>query len=466
MRFPLLAGLLFAAAAQAAIEPARLVPMRWQFADPAALSLLQGSAVNCLLMEPGPESPALAEAAGKRDLLALGIVRPGPDAARQVQKLLDAKARGIVLEGDFPAPLAARLRGEIQGRNALLVEITPATRMNFGSQEPILATTSGVWPGIEIQDDGKSKAGPTGSAWINTNMGLLQAARMMSGGAQIWLGIRPPEKQVILPERYLQAVADAAAAGAHWIISLDSNLTAALSRQDPRAVKTWNRIAALTTWFEQHPLTRDLPPGGKFAILQDEQHGALISGGIMDMISTKHTPVRPVSPALLSPRMLDGVSITLNVEPEALTPAQKDVLRTWQQNGGRMLTAPAGWQDAFGANSTANTLDAKQLKLLDAMWQEVSDVIGRRNLGVRLFNVSSVLSSFHAAPAGRPAVVALVNYADYPIDNITVHLLGKFTSASLYLPDGKEKDLEVYDVQDGTGVDIDSVASCAILRVQ
>ena len=46
-------------------------------------------------------------------------------------------------------------------------------------------------------------------------------------------------------------------------------------------------------------------------------------------------------------------------------------------------------------------------------------------MGVRLFNVSSMLSNFLAAPGGNAAVVHLVNYSDYPVENVAMHYLGE-----------------------------------------
>ena len=53
-------------------------------------------------------------------------------------------------------------------------------------------------------------------------------------------------------------------------------------------------------------------------------------------------------------------------------------------------------------------------------------MIGRRNMGVRLFNVSSMLSNYLASPDGKSAIVHLVNYSDYPVENVTMHYLGEF----------------------------------------
>ena len=55
-------------------------------------------------------------------------------------------------------------------------------------------------------------------------------------------------------------------------------------------------------------------------------------------------------------------------------------------------------------------------------------MIGRRNLGVRLFNVSSMLSNLLASPDGKSAIVHLVNYSDYPVENVDRALPGRTTS--------------------------------------
>ena len=53
-------------------------------------------------------------------------------------------------------------------------------------------------------------------------------------------------------------------------------------------------------------------------------------------------------------------------------------------------------------------------------------MIGRRNLGARLFNVSSMLSNMLVSADGKQVVVHLVNYSNYPVEAVTVHLLGEF----------------------------------------
>jgi hypothetical protein len=91
---------------------------------------------------------------------------------------------------------------------------------------------------------------------------------------------------------------------------------------------------------------------------------------------------------------------------------------------------------------------------------------GRKNLGARLFNVSSMLSNVLSTADGKQVVVELVNYSAYPIENVSVQVLGAFKHAQLITPEGVQKDLEVYATDEGgTGVDIERVSACATVRL-
>jgi hypothetical protein len=199
--------------------------------------------------------------------------------------------------------------------------------------------------------------------------------------------------------------------------------------------------------------------------VQDVSDGALLSGGILDMIATKHTPVRPVPRQKLNIAAFKDVSLAVNVNGESLTPEEKEVLRTFTRSGGTLLTGPPGWKAQNATNADQITLEKQEMERLDSIWKEVNSMIGRRNLGARLFNVSTMLSDLMSSPDGKQVMVQLVNYADYPVESIAVHVLGDFKHARLYTPEDGERTLEVYKNEEGTGVDIDKVSVCATLRL-
>ena len=423
--------------------PADWVPARWPWSDPQSLELLAGSPVNCLLLK----SPTVEFIAAAR---ARGVAVLSLDADG-----LAAHPDGLVIEGDS---------GETAATDLPVVRLTSRTRMALGSRDPIIGTYQGLWPGIAAEEEGAHKAGPTSSVWIDTNTGFLRAVRAW-GPATVWIANRPPEKTVITSARYLQVIADAAIIGARWVIAFDSDFTARLGRREEAAMGTWKRMGGLLAYFEKHPEWRTMREAGQLAIVQDPAKGGFISGGILDMIATKHTPVRPVPRERLSPEALAGATMAVNIDGDALSQEQKDILRGFTRGGGMLLNGPPGWKDPAPIGG-AITLDKDELARLNDMWRDVNSMIGRRNLGVRLFNVASMLSNYVSAPGGSSALVQLVNFADFPVDNVTLHYLADFPRATLITPEGAEKKLDVYKTEDGWGVDIDHVAICAAIRLE
>jgi len=201
------------------------------------------------------------------------------------------------------------------------------------------------------------------------------------------------------------------------------------------------------------------------AVVQDPGKGGLLSGGILDMIAVKHTPVRPVPRQQLSAEALAGATMAVNVDASSLSPEQKEILRAFTRGGGTLLTGPPGWKDPTAAAGSI-TLEKAELERLNDIWHDVNSMIGRRNMGVRLFNVSSMLSNYLAAPDGKTAVVHLVNYSDYPVENVAMHYLGDYKHATLITPGAADKSLEVYKTEEGWGVDVDRVGVCATIKLE
>ena len=446
----------------AAFPATSWIPARWPWTDAASLPLLDNSPINCLLVEaPAADLARLATAAAPRHVAVLAVLHPGADPLPAAQAAVQAKAAGIVLEGEFAPGTAAHVADSLP--STPVIELTLRSRMPLTGAAPVIGTFQGVWPGIQVTDESKAKAAPSGAAWIDTNSGFLRAAR--AWGHMVWIANRPPEKTVITTERYLQAIGDAEVVGAHWVLALDADTARSLARRDPAALKTWQRMNATLRFFETHAAWRDLLPAGKLAVVQGPQDGALLSGGVLDMIAVKHTPVRAVPPGRVDSAKLQGVTMAVDLDPASLTPQEREVLKNFTRAGGTVLTGPPGWKDTATPRDERITLDEKELKHLDDIWRDVQNMIGRKNLGVRLFNVSSMLSNLLAAPDNKQVLVQLVNYADYPVENVTVHVLGKFHHARLMTPEGVDKDLEVYENEDGTGVDLDVVATCAAIRL-
>ena len=435
--------------------------MRWPWSDPASLELLSGTPINCLLLK--TVAPDFVQAAAARGVVTLAVIPPDGDVAAAARRAIAAaKVAGIVIDGDLPEGAAAAVREAAGG--APVIELTSRNRMALGSGAPILGTWQGVWPGIAVEQDGAKRAAPSGSVWIDTNTGFIRAVRAW-GDATLWIANQPPPNTVVTGARYLQAIADAAISGARWVLALDDDFAARLARRDPKSVADWKRMADLLRYFEQHPEWRHMQEYGKLAIVQDPAKGGLLSGGILDMIAVKHTPVRPIPRQHLSAESLAGATMAVNVDADALTPEQKEVLSNFTHAGGMLLTGPPGWKDSSPPGGQI-TLDKAELERLNDIWRDVNSMVGRRNMGVRLFNVSSMLSNLLASADGKTAVVHLLNYSDFPVENVAVHFPAEYKRATLTTPEGVAKSLEVYPTEEGGGVDIDKVLVCATIKLE
>jgi hypothetical protein len=440
-------------------RPAEWVPARWPWADAKSLELLAGSRVNCLLL--ADYTADFAAAARERGLVTLAVIPGAGDAAVSARRALAAGVTGIVLEGDFAQGGAETVRQA--GGSAPVVELTSRSRMPLGSGASILGTWQGVWPGVSA-DESVRKAGPTGSVWIDTNTGFIRAVRAW-GDAPLWLANLPPPRTVVTGTRYLQAIADAAISGARWVLAFDAEFASRLAKREPDAMADWRRMNELLAYFESHPEWRSMGEYGKLALVQDPAKGGLLSGGILDMIAVKHTPVRPIPRQRLTPDALSGATMAVNVDGESLSPGQQEVLRNFTRSGGTLLTGPPGWKDKGAAGGNI-TLDKPELERLNDIWHEVNALVGRRNLGVRLFNVASMLSNVLVSADGKTEIVHLLNYSDYPVENITMQFLGDFRRATLLTPDGAAKSLDTYEADEGRGVDIPKVSVCATIRLE
>lgn len=449
----------FAIVALAAM--ADLVPARWASSEPATLDLVRKTPVNCLLIEPGQWSLAFNDEARKQNISTLAVIRPQPAALEAIRKIAALHFDGAVLEGAFDTAQRAALREIVTTANLAIVELTPRGEMKLDGSPAIVGTDQGLWPGVQIEEDGKAKAAPSGAAWIDTNTGFLRYVRA-STTAAIWLANQPPRDKEYSAERYIQAVGDAAMAGARWVLSFDERFTLKLLTGDNKTIEGWLRIGKVLQFYESHKDWRGAQPFAQLALVEDASSGALLSGGILDMIATKHTPVRPVPKGRLDAKALGTAQLAVNVDPDALTAGQRDVLKAFTRSGGTLLTGPPGWKFPMPREGQI-TLEKEDLKKLDDIWRELNSLTGRKNLGARLFNVSSMLSNVLEITERKEVLIHLVNYSDFPVENVTVHVLGKYTSARLERPDKAAVPIAGYEVEDGTGYDIEQVGTVATL---
>jgi hypothetical protein len=441
-------------------QPADWVPARWSWSDAKSLELLADSPVNCLLLK--SYTTDFVAAAEKRGLVTLAVIAPGGNAVAEARNALAAKVTGIVLEGSFPEVTAAAVQRA--AGNAPVVQLTARSLLPLGLSTPILGTYQGVWPGIAVEENGATKGGATGTIWIDTNTGFIRAVRAW-GNATVWIAVQPPAKTIITGERYLQVIADAAISGARWVLALDDDFAQRLNNRQAAGMRDWRRISVLLRYFEQHPEWRRMTEYGKLAVVQDPASGGLLTGGVLDMMAAKHMPERLIPRRYLTPDAIRDLNVILELDSGALTARQEQALRGFTSAGGTLLTGPPIWKNA-GATDDRFMLNKAEFDELDAVWKELSPKMPRRSFGVRLFNVSSMLSNVLVSAAGKTLVVHLVNYSDYPVENISVMFPDDYKKATLTTPERAAQNLEISQSNEGSGVTVETVSVCAEVKLE
>ncbi|MCP5111410.1 MAG: hypothetical protein GY953_11305, partial [bacterium] len=348
------------------------VPARWSSADPGTVALLRQTPVKCVLME--EYSAEFVSEANSAGIAVYGVARSA-DAAKRVAA---SGANGIVVEGDF----------DYQADGKPVVELRTRAGMRLDAGSPVVGSLEGVWPGINTAEDGSAKAAPTGAPWIDTNSGFARFVRTATGKT-VWIGNRPPEAQVIPVARYLQAIGDAEMVGAHWVLALDSDFERRLLDGEAKARESWQRIGAYMQWWSDHREWASYQSYRGLAVIQDPSSRPLLSGGILDMIAARHTPLRSIPAEKLDPNAMEGAVMAVNVSPASTTAKQKEILLDFTRGGATLLTGPPGWEFPPIAAGQV-TMDEKHVEKLDDIWHGVNSMTGRQNLGVRLFNVASM----------------------------------------------------------------------------
>ncbi len=430
------------------------VPARWASSDPQTLRLLKGTGVNCLLVDSRNLTPEFVKRANAQGVAAVAVVGPGGQAPHG-----NLGVQAILLEGDFDAVV----RASLNQAGVPVIELPSRQKIRLDSTDSIAGTTQGLWPGIVIEHGGTVMAGPSSNPWINTNAGFLRFLRAAMDSV-LWLGATPPAGMVIPPERYGIAMADAAAAGARWIISLDHDLETRLLAGDAEALRDWKRITAYGRYFEEHREWRGYRPFSRLALIQDSASGGLLSASLLDLMFAQHIAARAIPAARVTPASLSGLQTVIQLA--SIAPGALD---NFERAGGRLLKPPPDWR--FGADAPGATVPNKQqLRRIQDIWEMLYNATARKNFGARSFNTAGilfhVLSSPGSSAGDQRLLVHLVNYTGYPADTITVHALGTWKRATLYRPEGAPVNLPVYPVSEGTGIDLDKLDVVATLLLE
>jgi hypothetical protein len=434
--------------------------------EPATLSLLEDSSANCLLVTwSAPAEAAVeaeqqqivkvyAEAAHKRGLAVLGLVYAAGDASKIAAEAARAALDGLVLEGEFAPEFPAALHKA--AGSMLVVEIAKDAAVWRWKPAPIVAV-AGVAPSARNLSEMGIRGAPSSQPWIKSNIWLVRSFSLDSPSRPVWISSQLENASTV---DYGRAVADAAAGGGRWIVSLDDALRAKLRARDASALQAWRRLSSYLKFAESRAAWRALAAYGNVGIVLD---AASTNQGLADeylnLAARRQVPYRLVVRSGLNAAAVAKFRALVAIELDPPSAAERQLLQDFAENGGLVIAGPS-WGGAPNAEQFAEVPAGKGRVVVykdpdpESVAHDLKELLSDDDLGVVPFNVPSVITFARGGGPGQPLLVQLVNYFDHPVEAITLRVAGKFGSARLETPEGAAVNLPVRDAEGRTEVTI------------
>jgi hypothetical protein len=422
---------------------------RWY--EPATLSLLEDSPANCLLVTwSAPAAAALeaeqqrlvkayAEAAHKRGLDVLGLIYAAGDASKIAGDALRVGLDGLVIDGEFDPEFPAALRKA--AGSMLVVEIPKDTAAWRGRPAPIAAVT-GVAPSARNLSEMGIRGSPSSEPWIQSNIWLVRSFRIATPTPTVWISSQLENASA---GDYARAVADAAAAGGHWIISLEDALRPKLRAGDPAALETWRRLTNYLRFAESHAARQALTPYGNVGIVVDRASTRQDVDEYLNLVARRQVPYRILTRSGLNAAAIAKFRALIALELDPPSADERKLLQDFAENGGLVVVSPA-WGGAPKTEPFAEIPTGKGRLIVykdpdpETVARDLKELLSDDDLGVVPFNVPSILT-LASGGTGQPLVVQLINYFDHPVEAITLRVAGKFRLARLETPEAAAMDL-------------------------
>jgi hypothetical protein len=387
------------------------VPFRWPsgWTDPNLVALFEGGPINCLVLDK-PQLGPIAAAASKAGL-----------AVRDWSTLGAA----------------------------------PFAEFEWGAQPPIVAITGLVWPRIKISPRGERdavQAGPTGVPWIDSNCWVARLAMARAPGKQVWLGFEPPpDEQPPRETAYCAAIADAAATGARWMISLHAGHAKGLAAGDSDALRTWKTILHTLTFFEKHREWRDHEPGGTLGVLSSfSGESGIMAQEVLNLAARRNLQYRILDKPVAMKQSLAGLRAVLLVDNDP-PPAELATRLAEFARGGGLVIVPRALATTFAGERPVlcpvggfelRSLGRGSLAIAKRDWEDpfflaadVHSLAGSRNDPVLMFNAPSLLAHYSVAPRGERALLQLVGFTGRRSASVSVAVAQAARPASMYIPE-------------------------------
>jgi hypothetical protein len=320
------------------------------------------------------------------------------------------------------------------------------------SSPPAGATIlAGEWPGIAMARGGGASAGPTGVPWVDTNSWKIRLEAMRRPGADIWVDA-PPKGMRIFASSYRTAIADAAAHGGRWVISLDPQLAAGIADGKAEALKTWKEIAGTAGFFATRKQWPGYLPEAVVGIVSDFAVGNEFMGQeLLNLIGRTNQQYAVLLKTKLPAAPFRGLRAVIYADAQPPSAELRKQILDFVTAGGLLITGPK-WGVPPGVPAkeehpryTTRTLGKGRVEFAKAdpddpyiLANDSVLLLSHRYELLRFWNGGAVGSYLTMAPDRKRAVAHLLFYADRGPDQASVRIVGRYRKASLWTPDRQE----------------------------
>lgn len=374
-----------------------LIPMRWPavWRNPSALERLSNTPINCLLIEdPGPLSSVVEQA---------------------------------------------------QKNNIRVIHGT--------SELPGIAVLKGDWPGARLSrsnDRDTASSGPTGLPWVDSNGWKVRLAAALNPKSVIWVDVTPNEP----PESYPLCVADVAACGGAWIISLHDQLAAGIERGDEESAQTWKGLIESVEFFATNHSWAAYTKAAVVGVISSfSGDNEASSGEVLNLLARTTEQYRVIPNQSFSANSITGLQAVLCPDSGPPGAGLRKNLLDFVQNGGLLITRSA-WNGIPGTVADWNhpRYDGRIFgkgRIAIAKPDDAGDpyliandtvaLVSHRFDLLRFWDSGSVNAYLSQPPDRKRAIVQMVFYAREMNgkmaaggpDNASVRVAGRYRTAQL-----------------------------------
>jgi hypothetical protein len=292
---------------------------------------------------------------------------------------------------------------------------------------------------------------------VDSNGWAVRLAAELQPDAAIWIDA-PPKPPRLFPQSYQIAVADTAARGGRWLLTLDNDLAGAIAAQKPAALDTWGKIGRATSFFAAHADWANYLPEAVIGVISDFT-GAndFLSRELLNLLDRTNEQYRIIVKAKASADRFRGLRALIYADADPPSAELRRQILDFVDAGGMLITGPK-WGTPPGSPARSDdhpryasrNLGKGKVAFAKAEFDEpyllANDsvvLVSHRYDLLRFWNGGAVGSYFTMTPDRKRAAVQMLFYSERggnlqrggQGDAISVRVAGRYRTARMWTLD-------------------------------